>query len=155
MMSSCNWFRKEKVAADELVRDEIRNINWNEIDQYPLFESCDETADKAQQKTCFENTFIRHLYAGIEDQEVVMHGNVDDTIYVRFLISRTGQVSVAEIEQRDQWEKHVPDLDSIVRISLDNMPGLHPALKRNIPVTTKYRLPIVLQAIAPSSGNTP
>ncbi|MGS2763872.1 hypothetical protein [Sinomicrobium sp. M5D2P9] len=151
VMSSCNRGKEEKPSSDKLVQDEIRNINWNEVDQYPLFETCDETAEKIRQKACFEKTFVRYLYAGIEDQQVVMHGSVDDTIYVRFLISGTGKISVAEIEQKEKWEKHVPGLDSIVAVSLKKMPVLHPALKRNIPVATKYRLPVVLQSATVSS----
>ncbi|MBC9798442.1 hypothetical protein [Sinomicrobium weinanense] len=150
-ISSCNR-NKEKIAADQLVRDEIENINWNEIDRYPMFDTCDETANKEQQKQCFERTFIQHLYAGIEDQQVAMHGRVSDTVYVRFLISNTGKVSVSEIEQSDRIEKRLPDLDSIIDVSLTKMPGLYPALKRNIPVATKYRLPIVLDAVVSSSA---
>lgn len=151
MLACNNRGEREKPSTDKLVEDEIRNINWNEVDQYPLFGTCDETAAKVQQKACFEETFVRYLYAGIEDQQVVMHGSVDDTIYVRFLISGTGKISVAEIEQKEKWEKHVPALDSIVETSLQKMPPLHPALKRNIPVATKYRLPVVLQSAAVSS----
>lgn len=152
MVASCNR-SKEKIAADQLVRDEIENINWNEVDRYPLFDTCDETASKEQQKQCFERTFIEHLYTGIADQQVVMHGRVSDTVYIRFLIANTGKVSVSEIEQNERLEKRLPNLDSIVDFSLQKMPGVHPALKRNIPVTTKYRLPIVLDAVVSSSAS--
>lgn len=153
-VASCKEKPEEKASANTMVQEEIRNINWNEVDQYPLFETCDETAAKEVRKACFEKTFVRYLYAGMEDQQVIMHGTIEDTLYVRFLISGTGSISVAEIEQKEKWEKHVPGLDSIMEVSLRKMPGLHPALKRNIPVSTKYRLPIVLQSAVPSSGRT-
>ena len=41
--------------------------------------------------------------------------------------------------------REIPTLDSILNLSIKNLPKIFPANKRGIPVTTKYRLPIRIQ----------
>ncbi|RAV30917.1 hypothetical protein [Sinomicrobium soli] len=142
---ACRDGEKKRAPADDLVRDEIKNIDWNDVDRYPLFEECDENSSKAEQKSCFESHFVNYLYTGMNEHHIVVHGTVEDTIYVRFLIARTGEISVAEIESPGLWRRKVPHLDSIVCSGLEKVPKPYPALKRNIPVATKYRLPLVLK----------
>ncbi|WP_461532189.1 hypothetical protein [Sinomicrobium sp.] len=135
---------EKKSPVDDLVKSEIRNIDWNDVDRYPLFEECGENGSKGEQKDCFESRFVSYLYEGMNKHNIVIHGSVEDTIYVRFLIARTGEISVVEIESPELWQKRVPQLDSLVRLGLENIPKPYPALKRDIPVATKYRLPLLL-----------
>jgi hypothetical protein len=39
----------------------------------------------------------------------------------------------------------LPQLAAILKLSLDTIPSIYPAIKRGIPVTTKYRLPIKIE----------
>jgi hypothetical protein len=41
--------------------------------------------------------------------------------------------------------KQLPTLDSLLAISIQNIPKIYPAIKRGIPVKTKYILPIRIQ----------
>ena len=47
--------------TQELVDQEIRAIDWEDVDQYPLFADCDELVSKPEQKKCFMRTLLKHF----------------------------------------------------------------------------------------------
>ena len=111
LVSSCSFFESKQKRTQELINEELRHIDWNSVDSYPFFYTCDEAATKAEQKSCFEETLIIH---------------------------------VTDIE-KDAWVlKQMPEFDGVITQSLKNLPKLAPALKRGIPVNTKYRIPVQL-----------
>ena len=61
LLQSCDWMASTESKTQKIVEDELRGIDWNEVDQYPLFEGCDETAAKQEQRQCFENTLLQNL----------------------------------------------------------------------------------------------
>ncbi|UNY99426.1 hypothetical protein MQE36_03565 [Zhouia spongiae] len=123
----------------------MKNINWNEVDQYPLFEACDETADKESQKKCFQLTFIEQVFTTLKNNHIVVHKSMNDTVMVQILVSNTGQISIDSIEKTPEITRQIPQLDSLLQQSIEKLPKLYPALKRDIPVGTKIKLPIVLK----------
>lgn len=142
---SCDIFGG-KPSKEELVNREMQSINWNEVDQYPLFEACDETADKTQQRRCFQTTFTNQVFETLQNNHIVVHKSLNDTVKVHMLISNTGTIKITGIEKTDVINKQIPQLDSIINESLKQLPKLYPAIKRDIPVSTKIKLPIVLKA---------
>jgi hypothetical protein len=66
-------------------------------------------------------------------------------VYVDLLINSKGKIILETIESSQNMKILLPKLDSILRLSIDRVPNMYPAIKRGIPVTTKYRLPILIQ----------
>lgn len=146
LFASCEFFGGGKPTKEELVSREIKNINWNEVDQYPLFEDCDETASKDAQIICFQDIFIQQVFGILRKNQIIVHKNLNDTVKVHMLITNKGAINILDIQKSAAVEKQIPQLDSIVNESIKQLPKLYPALKRNIPVSTKIKLPIVLKA---------
>src|SRR5690606_40510153 len=46
LLVSCELFMTKEERARNLVNEELLSIDWNDVDQYPLVEVCDETAVK-------------------------------------------------------------------------------------------------------------
>ena len=42
-LNSCDYFDKKKVNADDLLNQELKTFNWNEVDVYPSFTTCDSS----------------------------------------------------------------------------------------------------------------
>ncbi|MCJ7466195.1 MAG: hypothetical protein MUO53_05820 [Maribacter sp.] len=141
---SCDFFESKDKKARELVNQEMRNIDWNEVDNYPLFEACDETLTKQDQKVCFENELTSHLAATLEEFEYILDADINPTVYVDFVIDGEGKISVLNIEKDTKIDLEMPEFDGIITQSLKGVPKISPALKRGIPVRTKFRIPIVL-----------
>ena len=130
--------------AQELVIREMRSIDWNEVDHYPLFENCDESVSKEAQRACFENEVVSHFATILREFEFLLGQEVDTTVYVDFAIDKEGRIEVLDIEKDPAIDGQMPEFDGIVTQSLRGLPPRSPALKRGIPVTAKFRIPIIL-----------
>ncbi|EIJ38317.1 hypothetical protein [Galbibacter orientalis] len=145
LMVSCELFTSEKKAKEEIIKRERQSINWNDVDQYPLFENCDETAHRNEQRQCFQETFTQHFLATLSASHLVTHKNLNDTINVQLLIGKEGNVSILQIKKNKKVAKEIPEIDTLIASSVETLPRVYPALKRNIPVNIKIQLPIILK----------
>lgn len=145
LLASCTWFESRETKARKMAEAELQGIDWNDVDQYPLFSDCDETASKQAQKECFEQTLLMHFSMTLQDFEFVLDNDVDDTIYVDFLVDHEGEISIVDIERNSAVAAQIPEFDGVITQSLKTLPRLAPALKRGMPVKAKFRIPLILK----------
>lgn len=143
-LGSCTWFESREVKTRKLVNAELSSINWNDVDQYPLFADCDETASKAAQKECFEQYLLQHFSMTLQDFEFILDDELADTLYMDFLVDHNGAISVLDIERNRTIVQQIPEFNGVITQSLKSLPKLEPALKRGIPVNAKFRIPLIL-----------
>lgn len=143
-LTACDWFASKETKTQKMVEEEMQNINWNEVDQYPLFSDCDELASKGDQKACFEATLLMHFSMTLQEFDFVLDTQVNDTVYVNFMMDQDGLISVLDIEKDNAIDTEMPEFDGVITQSLRSLPRVAPALKRGIPVSAKFRIPIVL-----------
>ncbi len=144
LLGSCSFFESKEKRTQKLINDELRQIDWNAVDSYPYFYSCDESATKTAQKVCFEQTLIEHFQKTLNEFEFTLSDKKNATVAVIFVIDTTGQIKVTDIEKDASVLKQMPEFDGVISQSLKNLPKLAPAIKRGIPVNTKYRIPVQL-----------
>ena len=142
LLVSCDWLSSTDSKAQQIVEEELRSIDWNEVDQYPLFEGCDETASKPEQKACFENTLLQNFAMSLQDFDFIIDNEIDTTIYVDFLVDKNGAITVTDIDRNSVLEEQLPEFNDIITRSLRSMPLPAPALKRGMPVRTRFRVPL-------------
>lgn len=143
---SCDLFKSKDKKTQELINQEMLGIDWNDVDNYPLFENCDEILTKTVQRDCFERELLDHFSAILQEFEFVLNGDIDPTVYVDFIIDKEGRISVLDIEKDRAIDVQMPEFDGIIIQSLKGLSPLAPALKRGIPVKAKFRIPIVLNS---------
>ena len=153
LFASCNWFVSKEEKTQELVNEEMRQINFNEVDRYPLFSDCDEMMDKETQLECFKTTLLSHYTAILKEFEFEFVTDVSAAVYVDFLVDHNGEISVLEVERNEDIEDQIPEFQSIITQSLKGLPPLLPALKRGVPVSSKFRIPILLKSAHDSKSN--
>lgn len=144
LLTSCDLFTSKEIKTQELVALQLKNIDFNDVDQFPLFENCDETNAKEANKKCFQDTLLHHFKASLEGFEFVLKEEMIDTLYVDFLMDKKGVISVLDIENNAIVDEQIPEFDAIITRCLMTLPQATPALKRGIPVRAKFRIPIVL-----------
>lgn len=148
-LSSCAFFESETTKTNKLVDTELRGINWNEVDQYPLFEECDETAPKAIQRDCFITYVSKYFTDALQTMQYTATEEVNDTLFVDFRIDENGLISRTTISKSDILTKAVPQVYDDIRDKLDRVIRIAPANKRGVPVKIQVRLPIVLNSTTP------
>ncbi|MCB0375203.1 MAG: hypothetical protein KDD04_04730 [Sinomicrobium sp.] len=144
ILMSCDLFIAKERTREALVKEEMQHIDWSDLDQYPLFETCDESAARPEQKACFETTFARHLQATLQQHQLIVQESIHDTVWIYLLIDNQGEITVSAIEKQKETAAELPQLDSILKRSITALPGIYPPLKRDIPVAAKFRVPVVL-----------
>jgi hypothetical protein len=144
-LCSCDYFDKKKVNSQDIVNEELQTFNWNDVDEYPSFKSCESSNSKQESKQCFETTLITHITNKLSDEVIVVTENVEDTVVIKFHISETGNLSVLDIKNKETTIEQIPNLDSLLLKSLDSLPTIFPAIKRGQQVKTEFTLPIVIQ----------
>ena len=126
-----------------MVNQELMAIDWNDVDQYPLFEACDEMAQKTEQRNCFEREMLERFMEAFSDTVYEVDQEIKDTLFVDFEVDEDGFVNIIEIEQNAAIEEVVPGFRDEVRSRFKDLTVL-PAHKRGINVKIKFRLPIIL-----------
>ena len=143
-LSSCQFFETEKISSEEFYEEELKMVTWNEIDQYPTFSLCEDLVEKKQQKTCFEETISNAIYDYISSKNIVASKQIKTSVILELMIQKTGKIKMSSIEIDSITQAEIPLLENWLNESIDNIPPLNPALKRGIPVTTQFQLPIVI-----------
>src|SRR5690606_37313532 len=142
---SCEYFGFKESNKKDIIEREMKSINWNDVDKYPLFDNCDETSTKADQKECFQTTITKYILNSLSQNAIEVRETINDTVHVHLLISNEGMVTILKIEKSDKVDEQKPHLNRYIATSIQSLPVIYPALKRNIPVSTKFKLPIILK----------
>ncbi|SDK89449.1 hypothetical protein SAMN04488034_101821 [Salinimicrobium catena] len=145
-LTSCEYFEKQKVSSEEILSEETRELNWQEVDQYPAFEECRELMESDAAKTCFGNKVANYFYARLEAKHPVVTESIDDTLYLYLRISEKGIPAIDSMEVDSLVVAQLPEIKNWLKQSVDSLPKIYPASKRGIPVVTKFKMPIVIQA---------
>lgn len=140
---SCKYISKPVVPEETLVEQEMETINWDTVDQYPSFSVCDTVAE-TEMKRCFQQTLTNHIYESLSKHEFTVTEAIDDTIQVTLLIKNDGKIQIENIAAAEVIHVKLPKLEHLLRESITTLPLAAPAHKRGIPVTTKFKLPIII-----------
>ena len=141
---SCNYYEKKKLDSDAILMEELKTFNWNELDRYPSFETCEDSIDFQETKMCFEQTIMTYLSDYFKNNELVVTQMVSDTILIDFLVNSKGSIHISNIQSQALTKLQIPDLDSIISHGLQRVPKLYPAIKRSQQVQSAFQLPLIL-----------
>ena len=141
-ITSCDNFSFSKNKNMQLL-DTI--VNFSSVDTSPSFKVCDSIIDKQKKTNCFRTTIHQKIGAELQKHQFVIRDSISEIVYVDLLINSNGKIVLEAMESSEEIKNKLPKLDSILRISVDKIPNVYAAIKRGIPVTTKYRLPIKIQ----------
>lgn len=71
--------------------------------------------------------------------------SIDEVVRIQLKIDNQGRCELMQIISSKKVQKMLPELDNVIRESVERLPTLFPALKRGIPVTSIYEIPIVVK----------
>ena len=140
---ACQYIDKQIPSEEVLLEQELKAINWNEVDEFPSVVSCDSVTDKEAKKQCFFDYLIQAIQQKLSaDTLAVLYPQLD-TIEVKVTVLPNATMQF-EPQLNDSLSYNRSTIDSIIRSRLVDFPEIHPALKRGIPVKTQFVLPVIL-----------
>ena len=143
LLISCSYV--ENKWSSELIQEVDTIVDFSTVDAFPLFPNCKDIPSREKQQICFQLEISQHIYASLKEHQLNAKEVINDTVLVKLRIDALGKTSLSDIRISDKIKKLVPEFDSILKVSLRNLPTLQPAIKRDTPVATEFTLPIVLK----------
>ncbi len=144
IMFSCDNFVLKKENKEEIIKEELKKLNRSEVEEPPLFESCKEKPDEALE-LCFQNTITKHFHDHLAKQTIKIKQPIDDTLWIPLLITKDGQIILEDFELPDIIKTEIPNLNEIFQKGIETLPKVEPAHTRSTPVTTRYKLPVIIK----------
>ena len=135
--TSCDKFSFSKTKNLPIL-DTI--VDFTAVDTFPSFKVCDSLIDKTKLSDCFRNTIHEKMGLELQKHHLEIKDSIDEVVFADVLINAKGKIVIAEITSTDNLRSQLPQLDSVLNESVKNLPTIYPAIKRGIPVSTKYRL---------------
>lgn len=142
LITSCDklsFLKSKKIQVLDTI------VNFSSVDTSPSFIECDSIIDKQQKSNCFRTTIHQKIGAELQNHQFVIKDSISEIVFVDLLINSKGKIVFEALASSEEMRIQLPQLDSVLRISVDKIPTVYAAIKRGIPVTTKYRLPIKIQ----------
>ncbi|SDR73216.1 hypothetical protein SAMN04487764_0459 [Gillisia sp. Hel1_33_143] len=146
VLASCNNFETKKISSKQVLDQETKSLNWKEVDEYPAFENCKEITELAAAKRCFETTVANSIYAYLEKQQPIVTEAIDDTLVLYLEISKNGKPTIDSVSVDTTVTNQLPNIKLWLTQSVDSLPKIYPASKRGIPVSSIFKMPILIKA---------
>ena len=137
--TSCEYFSFEKNKNIEKIDVDV---DFTSVDVSPSFKVCDSLIEKEKKNTCFRTTLRQEISSSLAKQSIQVPQSVDETIEVAITIQSNKEVKLTSIKSSDSLMVILPSLKAILKKSVEELPAVYPAIKRGVPVTTVYKLPI-------------
>lgn len=144
MLVSCEYFNVKKTSSEAILKEELETFNWENVDDYPSFSSCDTLESKEEKKQCFEEGLTTHIFSYLENEKIVVTQDLHDTIILQFQISEKGELALISSKIDTITIQQVPNIKALINESLDALPEIFPAIKRGQQVKTTFELPLVI-----------
>ncbi|MDY0780688.1 hypothetical protein [Tenacibaculum sp. IB213877] len=135
--SSCNYFSADKKVNFQPL-DTI--VDFSTVDAAPAFKNCEKLIE-FKRTDCFRKTMQNVMAKSLENISLKLNEEITETVIVTLHINKMGKVSLKEIHYPFVLNKNSHFTNEIEQ-AVQNLPILKPAIKRDIPVATEYKLPI-------------
>jgi len=142
-LTSCNYFIPKQ--SPQNVKNIDTLIDFTKVDAFPLFAECKDIPSLDKQKICFQIKMAEHIQALIKSGVFKTPTQSSDTLLVFLKVLQSGKTQIVSVKSSSKNVVYERLLFNILQLKVDSIPTLLPALKRGMPVTTQFELPIIIQ----------
>jgi hypothetical protein len=145
-LSSCQYFEKQVPDEKQLLDSELKQVNWNQVDEYPSISDCDSLTDKELRKQCFFEFLASNIQLKLNNDKPLKSLYPElDTIEVKVTVMPDSSILFEPQFLQDSVTYDKVKIDSILKTRLVDFPKINPAIKRGIPVKTQFILPVIIK----------
>ena len=146
IFNSCQYFEKQVPDEKELLEQELKKINWNEVDEFPSVLQCDTIKDAEIKRQCFFDYMAQTIQERIGIDTLRIEYPEIDTINVKITINPDSSLQFETQYQNDSIPlADKTKIDSILMSRLSDFPKVEPAIKRGVKVKTQFVLPVIIK----------
>ena len=134
----------KKITVDEFITEELKSLNWNDVDQYPVFENCLEINNVKNKNNCFVETITSSFRENLKTNNLVLNRTLIDTVRMVLKVDKTGKISIENMTISDQNNKYKEVITKSFKNTVSSLPKLYPAIKRGQEVDVIFNIPIII-----------
>jgi hypothetical protein len=142
---SCQYFDAKAPDENKLLQEELKKINWSEVDSYPSILGCDTILDKEEQKQCFFSNLTQIIQEKISADTIPMLNPKTDTIDIKVTVNANATLIFEALKTKDSVAYNFKRVDSILQNKLSDFPHVEPAIKQGIKVKTQFIVPVIIK----------
>ncbi|PCI36192.1 MAG: hypothetical protein COB60_00280 [Flavobacteriaceae bacterium] len=142
-LCSCTYFegtRNTSVKAG-VVMDTI--VDLKKVDVYPMYGECADLATKDAQWECSQKKILNYIKECIDGFHYSSAKSMNDTLIIQLHISNKGAISILPLASKNS--KKLGQIKAMLMQCADSIPLIQPAIKRAIPVSSTFTLPIIIK----------
>jgi len=136
---SCDYFSFERKKTPQEL-DTI--VDKSSVDVFPSFSVCDSIIDKEKKTHCFRETIHKEITQSLSEEKIRVKKPVDETIEVIIIVHADHKLVLKSLKASEHIISIIPDIEDRIKKSIQTLPKVHAAIKRGIPVTSEFKLPI-------------
>lgn len=141
LLYSCQYFEKDIPSKDELLKQEIKKIDWEKVDELPSLADCDSLEDKEARKQCFFELLARNLEERLSNDTIRKQFPSIDTLQLKVVVLPDYTIEFAAQNSSEDTFK----LDSVIKAKAVGLPIIEPAIKRGIKVKSEFIVPVAIK----------
>ena len=134
----------KKITVDEFITEELKSLNWNDVDQYPVFENCLEINNVKNKNNCFVETITSSFRENLKTNNLVLNRTLIDTVRMVLKVDKIGKISIENMTISDQNNKYKEVIIKSFENTVSSLPKLYPAIKRGQEVDVIFNIPIII-----------
>ena len=134
----------KKITVDEFITEELKSLNWNDVDQYPVFENCLEINNIKNKNNCFVETITSSFRENLKTNNLVLNRTLIDTVRMVLKVDKIGKISIENMTISDQNNKYKEVITKSFENTVSSLPKLYPAIKRGQEVDVIFNIPIII-----------
>ena len=134
----------KKITVDEFITEELKSLNWNDVDQYPVFENCLEINNVKNKNNCFVETITSSFRENLKTNNLVINRTLIDTVRMVLKVDKIGKISIENMTISDQNNKYKEVITKSFENTVSSLPKLYPAIKRGQEVDVIFNIPIII-----------
>lgn len=139
-----NFQIDKKITVDEFINEELKSLNWNDVDQYPVFENCLEINNVKNKNNCFVETITNSFRDNLKTNNLVLNRTLIDTVRMVLKVDKIGKISIENMTISDQNNKYKEVITKSFENTVSSLPKLYPAIKRGQEVDVIFNIPIII-----------
>ena len=134
----------KKITVDEFITEELKSLNWNDVDQYPVFENCLKINNVKNKNNCFVETITSSFRENLKTNDLVLNRTLIDTVRMVLKVDKIGKISIENMTISDQNNKYKEVITKSFENTVSSLPKLYPAIKRGQEVDVIFNIPIII-----------
>lgn len=145
LCASCTQWEFKKVPTEIYLVEKWKAIDLNDVETYPSFDFCNELDSKETLRACFEDEVTSTFYKSLSAHSFSVSKKLVDTVHIGFVVNEKGLYCIDTLKLSEQILAEIPHLERWIHDACEQLPKAHPATIRNIPVKTRFKIPLVFQ----------